>query len=93
VNTDIFESLKGTFIASLAKLFKPVRHADYVLQCPPVWVRASGAEALFGIKRNFLNDLVSNKKVHAKKADRVVLYRFADIVQAIEEMADFKKGN
>lgn len=93
MTTDLIEAVRGTFIATMAKLFTPVNHADTVLQVPPVWVRASGAEALCGVKRDFLNNLVAQKKVTAKKADKIVLYKFADIIKAIDSMPDLKKGN
>jgi hypothetical protein len=89
---ELSQALKGTFVGILARLFKPVANAETVLTCPPVWVRASGAEALLGIKRDFLNNLVAQKKVTAKKADKLVIYKFADIVKAIEAMDTVKKG-
>lgn len=90
--SDIVDALKGTFLASLSTLFRPVNHAETVLQVPPVWVRASGAEALFGVRREWLNNQVAHYKIIAKKADGIVLYKYADILKVIDEMPDYKKG-
>lgn len=76
----------------VAKYMRPVAHADVVIQAKPAWVRAAGAEFFFGIKRDFLNSLVAAKKVIAKKADRVVVYKYDDIDRAIMELKDLKKG-
>lgn len=77
----------------VAKYMRPIAHADVVIQAKPEWIRASAAEFYFGLKRDFLNALVADRKVTAKKADRVVVYKFEDIKKAIETMEDFKKGN
>jgi len=74
--------IKGEF----AKYFRPVATAEVVVQSHPIWVRAAGAEFFFGIKRDFLNKLVIERKVTAKKADRLVLFRFDEINAAIDEM-------
>ena len=91
--TDLSEALSNTVIGALGNIFRPIAHADTVISCPPVWVRASGAEALFGIKRDFLNGLVIKGNVTAKKADKIVLYKYADIVKAVEGLGNFKKGS
>lgn len=79
----------------LSRFCRPVTHADVVVNCPPVWVRASGAEFFFGVKRDFLNGLVAERKVTAKKADKIVLYKYADIDRAIAAMRELelKKGD
>lgn len=89
----IGEAVETFLLEKVSQHLRPVGHADVVVTCPPAWVRASGAEFFFGIKREFLNGLVAAKKVCAKKADRIVLYRYADIDRAIAEMRDFGKGN
>jgi len=87
------EAVETFLTEKVAQYLRPVSHADVVVNCPPAWVRASGAEFFFGIKRDFLNGLVAAKKVCAKKADKIVLYKYADIDEAIAAMKDFKKGN
>lgn len=88
---DIAAIFQQSFVGALAKVFRPVNHADTILQTPPVWVRASGAEALLGLKRDFLNGLVAQRKVIAKKADKIVLYKYEDILNAINEMPNLSK--
>lgn len=88
------EAVETFLTEKIAKCMRPVRHADIVVNCPPEWVRASAAEFFFGIKRNTLNDLVAERKVVAKKADRLVLYRYEDIEKAIWGMRNVvRKGN
>lgn len=89
---DIGDAIGSAILESVAHYLRPVSHADCVMQVPPVWVRASGAEALFGIKRDFLNGLVAKRMVTAKKADKIVLYKYSDIEKAIDSMDNFKKG-
>lgn len=86
------DALKQTWMCAWAQILKPIAHADIVVNTPPVWVRAKMAEALFGLKRDFLNGLVIKGKVTAKKADKIVLYKYADIVKAVEGLGNFKKG-
>lgn len=87
---DVFDSMRDSVFSSMARLFRPIQHAESVLQVPPVWVRASSAEVLFGLKREKLNDLVAKHKVIAKKADKVVLYKYMDIIRAIDDLPDFE---
>ena len=86
------ETFENFLAEKIARYLRPVSHADVVVNCPPAWVRASGADYFFGIKRDFLNGLVAAKKVVAKKADKIVLYKYADIDKAIASMNNFKKG-
>lgn len=87
------EAVENYLKERVAQYLRPVSHADVVVNCPPAWIRASGAEFFFGIKRDFLNGLVAERKVVAKKADKIVLYKYADIDRAIASMKDFKRGN
>ena len=88
---NIGETLEKGLGEMIARYIRPVAHADTVVSCPPSWVRASGAEFFFGVKRDFLNRLVSERKVAARKADRIVLYRYADIERAIGGMKDYNR--
>lgn len=89
---NIGETLEKGLGEMLARYIRPVGHADVAVSCPPSWVRASGAEFFFGVKRDFLNRLVAERKVAARKADRIVLYRYSDIERAIAGMKDYSRG-
>ena len=61
-------------------------NAEVIVQTPPVWCRAKVADALLGVKRDTLNKWVCEGKVIAKKGEKIVLYKFADIVATIESL-------
>lgn len=87
------EALENEVTKKIASFFRPVSHADVVVTCPPVWVRASGAEFFFGLKRNFLNQWVVDGKVEARKAEQLVLYKFSDIEKAIKTLRKVVKSS
>lgn len=88
---NLVEMISAAVQEYVTKYLRPVAHADVVIQDKPVWVRAAGAEFYFGIKRDFLNQFVAKGKVIAKKADRVVVYKYADIDAAMNNLPNLIK--
>lgn len=56
----------------------------------PVWLRAKGVMAMFGLGRAAVNRLVAAGKVDARRSDGVVIYRFSDIAAACDELPRYE---
>lgn len=52
----------------------------------PVWLRAKGVMDMFGLGRATVNKMVAAGKVDARRSDGVVIYRFADIAAACDQL-------
>lgn len=64
--------------------------ADINLDARPLWVREKGAAEFFGLKRASLLKLVASGSVKAKRVGGCVVFRFADIADAIERAEDYR---
>lgn len=62
-----------------------------VMSAPaPVWLRAKGVAAMFGLGRATVNKFVADGKVDARRADGVVIYRFADIAAVCDQLPKYE---
>ncbi len=73
---------------------KALQGASVILATIPEWAQRHAIKAWFGIGRDALHDFVIRGKVCAKKLDptnrkSMVIYRVADVREAIEGLTDY----
>lgn len=81
-------SIERAIRESVERCLRTCRRADTVLQCPPEWASARTIRALTGLNRCHLNRLAAERKVCAKRAGGNVIYRYGDVLKAIEGLPD-----
>ena len=89
---ELFDTLESAVKKVFGEWFRPVAHADVVLQIAPVWASAKTLRAITGLNREQLNRMVVKRKVIAKQADSNVVYKVADVLKAIEELPNKSGG-
>ena len=78
--------LEAAVAKTFGEWFRPVAHAETVVQILPVWAKARTLKAICAVNRQQLSRLATQGKVAARQLDGNVVYKVADVLAAIEAM-------